>query len=515
MQRAVNVLTMCLLSAGASAAIAEELCLVAHYDGAGLIEGQPRGPLSKFGAGVVIRGTETGAGAPYMGSGKAEALYDFQVLTPRGLMPAPPVVNSPQGQALNAFGLHATDSPDGAIVSDILGGPITPPGDVGNGAVFPLIALDDSIPAMIEAPYPYAYQFGSSLALADSILLIGAWTTNIGDQQEQGAAYAYVWDGENWVLEAELLGPGTNQFDHVGGSVALSANGLALIGANGFKANGFNSNGAVFAFQRTPDGQWVYDQTLIEPFGQIGNIRFGNDVAMSEDGSTAVITAPNADGQDGAAYVYNRVGGQWSFVQKIIPSNPVGSFPMYGNALALSDDASFLAVSDSDDSQAGFSAGALYVYRRKSTTGLYEEIAKMLPPDPSFDDYFAGSVDIDGDLLVAGQVVDYESGGVGGIYVYAGVLDLDCNGNDQPDACDIAAGISQDLDNDGTPDECQVPGDMDGDGDVDLTDHAAFVACLSGPNSDVPADCVLADLQNDADVDLADCAEFQNALGIR
>ncbi len=54
-----------------------------------------------------------------------------------------------------------------------------------------------------------------------------------------------------------------------------------------------------------------------------------------------------------------------------------------------------------------------------------------------------------------------------------------------------------------------VPGDMDGDGDVDLTDHAALVACLAGPSGGLPGGCADADLDGDVDVDLADAAIFQ------
>jgi hypothetical protein len=54
----------------------------------------------------------------------------------------------------------------------------------------------------------------------------------------------------------------------------------------------------------------------------------------------------------------------------------------------------------------------------------------------------------------------------------------DCNGNGTPDVCDIALGQSQDQDGDGVPDECQtgVPGDVTGDGLVNVADLSALVA---------------------------------------
>ena len=55
-----------------------------------------------------------------------------------------------------------------------------------------------------------------------------------------------------------------------------------------------------------------------------------------------------------------------------------------------------------------------------------------------------------------------------------------------------------------------LPGDWDGDGDLDLADYAAMSECLNGP--DVPATgfCMLFDLDDDGDVDLADFAVFQS-----
>ena len=51
-----------------------------------------------------------------------------------------------------------------------------------------------------------------------------------------------------------------------------------------------------------------------------------------------------------------------------------------------------------------------------------------------------------------------------------------------------------------------VPGDLDGDGDVDVDDHAMLHACLTGPGQEVSDECAVADLDLDLDADLADYA---------
>lgn len=54
------------------------------------------------------------------------------------------------------------------------------------------------------------------------------------------------------------------------------------------------------------------------------------------------------------------------------------------------------------------------------------------------------------------------------------------------------------------------PGDLDGDGDVDVGDYALFLFCFTGPNGG-PASpgCSPVDFEPDGDIDLADFAQFQ------
>lgn len=56
-------------------------------------------------------------------------------------------------------------------------------------------------------------------------------------------------------------------------------------------------------------------------------------------------------------------------------------------------------------------------------------------------------------------------------------------------------------------------GDFDGDGDVDLTDYAAFPGCMGGPNVGLGPGCEVFDFDGDLDVDTLDFAGFQLVFG--
>lgn len=57
-----------------------------------------------------------------------------------------------------------------------------------------------------------------------------------------------------------------------------------------------------------------------------------------------------------------------------------------------------------------------------------------------------------------------------------------------------------------------IPGDHDGDGDVDLDDYASFPDCMTGPAGGLLAGCTPFDFDADTDVDVVDFGSFQPAI---
>ena len=204
------------------------------------------------------------------------------------------------------------------------------------------------------------------------------------------------------ILEAQL--PGTEPAGRRGYAVALSGDGqTALVGAPGEDVcvSGWHCGAAHVLVRRGTD--WVEEARLNAP--EHLHAEFGTSVALSYDGSIALIGAPWGDpfpggAGYGAAYVFVRQDGIWSEAQKLVASDrSIGDF--FGWSVDLSRDGSTALVGATHASCGGTipSCGAAYVFSRIG--GTWIETARLAQPDPIGTENFGRSVSLSDDGTVA------------------------------------------------------------------------------------------------------------------
>ncbi len=138
--------------------------------------------------------------------------------------------------------------------------------------------------------------------------------------------------------------------------------------------------------------------------------QFGISVALSDDGNTLAIGAPEEDSDsdgpqaernqsganEGAAFVFVRSGSNW-IEQSFIKAERSDGNDFFGTAVALSADGNTLAVSTRDDDQVAGNSGAVDIFLRFSALWVYSTTLKA--SNPGNNDRFGSSISLSDDGL--------------------------------------------------------------------------------------------------------------------
>jgi len=180
-----------------------------------------------------------------------------------------------------------------------------------------------------------------------------------------GSAYVFSRGDGTWSEEAKLSASDGDSDDLFGFSVAVSGDGsTALLGAPGDEDPNGTAAGSAYVFSRG-DGTWIEGAKLSASDGDSDDL-FGGSVAMAGDGSTALLGAPvdeepNGD-LAGSAYVFSRADGTWSEKAKLSASDG-DSNDGFGFSVAVSGDGSTaLLGAPADEEPNGTAAGSAYVF---------------------------------------------------------------------------------------------------------------------------------------------------------
>ncbi len=204
--------------------------------------------------------------------------------------------------------------------------------------------------------------------------------------------------------------------DLFGYSVAIDGD-YAIVGAPLQSGFGTNKAGAAYIFQRI-GGVWTQVKKLVPPWGGALGDQFGYSVDIT--GGYVIVGAINVDygGKTdmGAAYIFSGSGSNWYHEATLRPADGDDN-DHFGKSVGISGTRAVVGVPDDDDH--GSKSGSAYFFEDYYANG-WIQIDKVTASDADAGDVFGADVSISGDYAVVGAPsnvgVDYLWSGA--IYVF-------------------------------------------------------------------------------------------------
>jgi hypothetical protein len=243
--------------------------------------------------------------------------------------------------------------------------------------------------------------FGDSVAISEN-----GNTAIVGARFEDGTGSAYIFtrSGTTWSEQQKIQASDKQTSDQFGQTVAVSGDGnTAIVGA-------IYEDGTGSAYIFTRSGTTWTQQQKIQALDKQAGDQFGWSIAISGDGNTAIVGARYEDGT-GSAYIFTWSGTTWSEQQKIQASDKQGG-DEFGWSIAISDDGNTAIVGAYREG----SIGAAYIFTRSGTS--WSEQQKIQASNKQADDEFGWSVAIsgDGNTTIVGARLDDANTGTGIVY---------------------------------------------------------------------------------------------------
>ena len=262
----------------------------------------------------------------------------------------------------------------------------------------------DEVPVKLTidaVAFPNSF-LGWSVDLDGNTAVVGAPRQTNENGYRAGAAYVYTRSGEYWLLEQRLVSPDPSAVnDRFGYRVSVSGDTL-LVSARFDDDLGSNS-GAAYVYTRSV-GAWSFQQKLNASDGE-ANDHFGISIQVNSD--WAFIGTPNdsydIDGDSieeagvGSVYVFQLSDGSWSEVSKLQTSD-AHEGQDFGADISVSGDT--VIIGARKDNEVAEGAGAGYVFTRSGNS--WTQQAKLTASDGLATDFLGKSVSISGDTVILG-----------------------------------------------------------------------------------------------------------------
>jgi hypothetical protein len=372
-----------------------------------------------FGCSVAISGARVVVGADHDGPNRVGSARVYDV---SGGTPTVPVynLNNPTPTAYGAFGTSVAISGTSVLVGE----PYDDAGveSAGSAHVYNLAGTTPSVSvATLNNPGPApASAFGSSVAIAGTLMVVGAPADNTGTIRS-GSAYVYDLASATPLVPVVVLRNPTPAGDDLFGSdVAISGH-RVVVGApgddqffgSGFPPSGYSDCGRAYVYDLTSATPTVPAVTLTElgPRSQFG-------VAVAISGSRVVVGANRYQTNQsniGRAFVYDLAGATPAVAVATLDNPSPATDDWFGGAVAVSG--TRVAIAAEGDDTAGHNAGSVYVYDFSGATP--PPVVILHHPEPSTYPLFGRSIAISGTHVAVGSPWNQFGEQAGGsVYVY-------------------------------------------------------------------------------------------------
>lgn len=189
-------------------------------------------------------------------------------------------------------------------------------------------------------------------------------TTTLTEADDGGPGFVQVFTRSEgaWTRATTITPPAERDEERFGRALAVSNDGaVVLIGDSTTVIDGEDRfpSGGVDIYERSDDS-WAYQETLAEGEEQL----FGRDVAVSHDGTTAVVCGRKS------AYVYQQTPESW-----IRQANLQPTIEGFATSVAVSDDGATAALTATNDNYD--ETGATYVFQRSE--GVWTQESVLIP----------------------------------------------------------------------------------------------------------------------------------------
>lgn len=245
------------------------------------------------------------------------------------------------------------------------------------------------------------FGFDQGVSISGDTIVVGAdraVTLGVGQLGfTLGAAYVFTRNGSTWTQSARLIHPEGDFASDFGGSVSIS-NSTIVVGADFSTADGIAAAGAAYVY-RLQNGQWLNEAKLVASDPRAISF-FGASTAISNNTiAIGAFAGLNETGvRSGSAYVFERKAGAWQQTAKLGPADGL-SDDLFGVRMAAGDD--WVAVgAEEHPNPAGAFTGATYVYHREKNT--WAQRFELFPSDGTDGAEFGCSLATDGKTLLVG-----------------------------------------------------------------------------------------------------------------